>query len=83
MTIVLPRILTLGLSANDIEIVILLFTKINKRICIVSADSPGMNLLHVARANEVVHTNSRSHGSSTHVNPLPSPTTPAQAAIKE
>ena len=83
MTIVLPRTLTLGLSANEIEIVILLFTKINKQIRIVSADSPGMNLLDVARANEVVHTNSRSHGSSTHVNPLPSPTTPAQAAIKE
>ena len=70
MTIVLPRTLTLGLSANEIEIVILLFTKINKRIRIVSADSPGMNLLDVARANEVVHTNSRSHGSSTHVNPF-------------
>jgi hypothetical protein len=30
-----------------------------------------MNLLDVARANEFVHTNSRSCGSSSHVNPLP------------
>jgi hypothetical protein len=83
MTIVLPRTLTFGLSVSEIEIVILLFTKINKRIRVVIADSPGMNLLDVARANEVMHTNSRSHGSSNHVNPLPSPTTPTQAAIKE
>jgi uncharacterized DUF497 family protein len=84
MIVVLSRTLTLGLSASEIEIVILFFTKINNQIRIVSADSPGMNLLDVARANEVVNTNSRSHGSSNHaVNPLPSPTTPAQAVIKE
>jgi hypothetical protein len=46
MIVVLSRTLTLGLSAVEIEIVILLFTKINKRIIrIVLADSPGMNLL--------------------------------------
>ena len=63
MTIVLPCTLTFGLSVSEIEIVILLFTKINKRIRVGLADSPGMNLLDVARANEVMHTNSRSHGS--------------------
>jgi len=49
------------------------------------ADSPLMELLDVARANEVVHTNPLSHGSSNHANtlPLPSLTTLAQAAIKK
>ena len=42
MTIVLPRTLTFGLSVSEIEIVILLFTKINKRIRVVLADSPGI-----------------------------------------
>ena len=37
----------------------------------------------MTRANEVVHTNSQSHGISNHVNPLPSLTTPAQAAINK
>ena len=83
MIIVLPRTLTLGLSADEIELVILWFTKINERIRIVSADSPCMDLLGVARANEEVHTNSRSCGSSSHVNPLPTPTTPEQVAIEE
>jgi hypothetical protein len=83
MIIVLPRTLTLGLSADEIKLVILWFTKINERIRIVSADSPGMDLLDVARANELVHTNSRSCGSSSHVNPLPTPTTPEQVAIEE
>ena len=83
MIIVLPRTLTLGLSADEIELVILWFTKINERIRIVSADSPCMNLLDVARANELVHTNSLSCGTSSHVNPLPTPTTPEQVAIEE
>ena len=42
-----------------------------------------MNLLDVARANELVHTNSLSCGTSSHVNPLPTPTTPEQVAIAE
>jgi hypothetical protein len=45
MIVVLSRTLTLGLSAVEIEIVISLFTKINKQIRIVSVDSPGMNCL--------------------------------------
>jgi hypothetical protein len=42
-----------------------------------------MDLLDVARTNELVHTNSQSCGSSSHVNPLPTPTTPEQVAIEE
>jgi hypothetical protein len=66
------------MKAVEIEIVILLFTKINDQICIVLG-------LDVARANEVVHTNPQSRGSLNHANtlPLPSLTTLAQAAIKK
>jgi hypothetical protein len=52
MLIVIPRIITFGLNANNFEVVILLLKMMNKQLCIEVVDNFGMPLVDMAREYE-------------------------------
>jgi hypothetical protein len=84
MLLIIPRIITLGLSADDFVVVMILLKMINERMCIEVADNYGMDLVSMAREYEILCTNPLSKDTSSHVRPLHSHTyTPEQAAIKD
>ena len=67
MTLVMPRIITLGMDADNFEVVMLLLMTINEKLRIEVADSYGMPLIPMAREYEIMYTKSNSNDNSSHV----------------